>query len=70
MLETLMAAGTDWNVKINAGTALKFLQPVLPGELLDLRLEREDASKIRFSLSSGGSLKSKGQLYVSGANHA
>ncbi|VAW77142.1 hypothetical protein MNBD_GAMMA13-800 [hydrothermal vent metagenome] len=66
LLEALMASATGWNKKICGGSALKFLQPVLPGEQLELRLERQGADTLYVSFTCDGSLKSKGQLHTCG----
>ena len=70
LAEALLQQAGDGAARLRGGRAIKFLHPVLPGETLQLRLQRQPSGDFGFTLSDAGQVRSRGTLQVEGATLA
>lgn len=66
MLTILIERHSGWLQSVKGGSVVKFLRPVVPGEVLELQLQRSEENKVNFSVGSRDGGKSKGTLHLSG----
>ena len=67
LAEALLAQAGDGSARLGGGRALKFLKPVLPGDTLQLRLQRLASGDYRFTLGDADGVRTRGTLQVDGA---
>ena len=66
LLVQLIQRQTAWPSLLVGGSGIKYLRPILPGERLQLQLQRDESDKVLFKLSSQEGEKSKGTLQLAG----
>ena len=64
MIALLIATETPWNNKIREGRQLKFLQPLLPGDNINFRLQYKEEGEVSFTLCKAKLPASKGKLIL------
>jgi len=67
LAEALAQRAGGGAVRLRGGATFKCLKPVLPGDTLQLRLQRLATGNFRFTLSDADGVKSRGTLQFDGA---
>ena len=66
MLSMLIERESGWNALLLAGSSIKFLSPITPGERLELRVQKQGDYKVLFSVRSAQGEKTRGALQLGG----
>jgi len=69
MIEALIDLHSHWHATLAGGSSLKFSGRIMPGELLDIALQRHPDNRMSVCISSGGTVVTKGYLELTGAAH-
>ena len=64
MMALLIATETPWNNKIQGGRQLKFLQPLIPGDEINFRLQYKEEGEASSTLYKAKLPASKGKLVL------
>jgi len=66
MLSMLIEQQSGWNAAVLAGSSIKFLNPVTPGERLELRVQKQSDDRVLFSVRTEQCEKTRGGLQLGG----
>ena len=64
MIALLITTETPWNNKIQEGRQLKFLQPLIPDDKINFRLQYKEEGEVSFILCKAKRPASKGKLIL------